>query len=102
MDLELKKSKDDKNFLRKTRTGLTFSILKKDSHTTPERSPPAEEVEEEDTIGFAREAESFSSDFPYFQISMKRSSVDKVYIMVRTLALFPLPFTLSVGIIIGY
>ena len=101
MDLELKKSKDDKNFLRKTRTGFTLSILKNDSHTTPERSPPAEEVEE-DTIGFAREAESFSSDFPYFQISMKRSSVDKVYIMVRTLALFPLPFTLSVGIIIGY
>ncbi|KAL6347956.1 hypothetical protein AAG906_037685 [Vitis piasezkii] len=84
-DSEVKKFKDDKNFQRKTRTGLHLPILKIDSHTRPcslERLPPAEEVEEEeDTVGFQRVAESFTSGFPYFQRRLKRACVDKVFIL---------------------
>ena len=106
-DSEVKKFKDDNNFQRKTRTGLHLPILKIDSHTRPcslERLPPAEEVveEEEDTVGFQRVAESFTSGFPYFQRRLKRACVDKVFILVSILALFPFCFTFFVGIIIGY
>ncbi|WJZ83792.1 hypothetical protein VitviT2T_003442 [Vitis vinifera] len=84
-DSEVKKFKDDNNFQRKTRTGLHLPILKIDSHTRPcslERLPPAEEVEEEeDTVGFQRVAESFTSGFPYFQRRLKRACVDKVFIL---------------------
>lgn len=97
VDSEAKKSKYDKNSLRNIRTGLDSPILKRDSHTRPcslEMLPPAEKVEEEDIVDFQRVVESFSSSFPFFQMRMERSAVDKAFILVRILAL-------SFDIIIG-
>ena len=93
VDSEVKKSKDAKNFPRKTRKGLPLPILKKDSHTRScslEVLPPVEQ----DLV-----CESFSSGFPCFQICLKRSSVEESFIQVRILALFPFVLTLFVCII---
>lgn len=107
VDSDMEEFEDDESFQGKMMTGSHPPVLKTDSHTRPcslERLPSAEEfieVEEEEEgneyiFRFQRIAQSFTSDFPHFQICLERACVDEAFLLVRTLALslFSLTFVL--------